>query len=105
MKEVVNVFTVALIAVVLIPVAFYAGSKHSDNYDTSDTIYKFIPEAPQDWIDKFGQSERTRLMHSISELRVVVQEQSKHIIAIESILQKEGIVKDVNDLIVTVPKE
>jgi hypothetical protein len=46
-------------------------------YDPNDPIYKFIPEAPKDWRDKFGTSERTRLMHSISELRVVVAAQGQ----------------------------
>lgn len=42
------------------------------SYDPNDPAYKFIPAAPQDWIDRFGDNERTRLLHTISEIRVVV---------------------------------
>lgn len=53
------------------------------SYDPNDRAYKFIPEAPDDWIAEFGTSERTRLLHSISELRVVVAAQGKRILALE----------------------
>jgi hypothetical protein len=48
-------------------------------YDPNDPAYKFIPEAGADWIEKFGNSERTRLLHTISELRVVVAGQNKRL--------------------------
>jgi hypothetical protein len=46
-------------------------------YDPNDPIYKFVPKAPEDWITRFGASERTRLIHAVSELRVVVLAQNK----------------------------
>ena len=52
-------------------------------YDPNDPAYKFIPAAPKEWTDKFGDNERTRLIHSISELRVVVAAQSKRILELE----------------------
>jgi len=52
-------------------------------YDPNDDIYKFIPPAGDDWIGEFGDSERTRLVHSISELRVVVAQVSARQIALE----------------------
>ncbi len=51
-------------------------------YDPNDAAYKFIPAAPADWIEMFGDNERTRLLHSISELRVVVNRQGETIDAL-----------------------
>ena len=47
------------------------------SYDPNDPIYKFIPAAPVEWTDMFGDTERTRLIHSISELRVVTAAQGQ----------------------------
>lgn len=66
-------------------------------YDPNDPAYKFIPPAPKEWRDKFGDTERTRLIHSISELRVVVAEQSKHILALENALKQANIIPDSNE--------
>jgi hypothetical protein len=52
-------------------------------YDPNDPAYKYIPEADPTWIEKFGASERTRLLHSISELRFVVAAQGRRIMALE----------------------
>jgi len=49
----------------------------TESYDPNDGAYKFIPEAPADWREQFGTNERTRLLHSISELRVVVARQGR----------------------------
>jgi hypothetical protein len=54
-----------------------------DAYDPNDAIYRYIAPADPSWIEKFGDDERTRLIHSISELRVVVAAQSKRLLALE----------------------
>jgi hypothetical protein len=53
------------------------------NYDPNDPIYKFIPEADPSWIKEFGDNERVRLIHSISELRVVVANMGKRLLELE----------------------
>jgi hypothetical protein len=53
-------------------------------YDPNDPAYKYIPEADPTWIEKFGASERTRLLHSISELRFVVAAQGKRLVELEN---------------------
>lgn len=70
-------------------------SVYTEPFDPCDPIYKFIQinygepnkpkwqAAPDDWILKFGNNERTMLLHSISELRVVAAAQSKRILALE----------------------
>jgi len=52
-------------------------------YNPNDPIYKFINPAPEDWTGQFGDNERTRLLHSISELRVVVAAQGLRILSLE----------------------
>jgi len=54
-----------------------------DSYDPNDPIYQLIPEAPSDWIEKFGDTERTRLIRCLSELRVVVALQGKRLKELE----------------------
>lgn len=46
-------------------------------YDPCDAVYKFLQPAPADWTKQFGNNERTCLIHSISELRVVVANMGK----------------------------
>lgn len=60
---------------------------HINSYDQNDGIYKFIPSAPEDWLKLFGDNERTRLLHSISELRVVVANQGRRILELEAKLK------------------
>ena len=75
----------------------------SDVYTASfeqDDIYKFLQtdygepnkpklqSAPDDWIEKFGDNERTLLFHTISELRVVVANQGKRIVTLTDRLDK-----------------
>jgi hypothetical protein len=71
-------------------------------FDASDGLYKFfqtdfgepnspgkphvakLQAAPDEWIKQFGNNERTALFHTISELRVVVANQSRRIMALEA---------------------
>jgi hypothetical protein len=63
-------------AIVVMAVLILAGCATTQTeqkpYDPNDAAYKYIPAAPPDWIEMFGDNERTRLLHTISELRVVV---------------------------------
>jgi len=59
------------------------GRVTGDSYDADNPAYKFIPAAPGEWIERFGDNERTRLLHTISELRVVVADQGRRLIALE----------------------
>jgi hypothetical protein len=54
--------------------------------DPCDPIYKFIPPADPSWTEMFGDNERTRLIHSISELRVVVVDQGIRLLGLEKAL-------------------
>ena len=56
-------------------------------YDPNDAIFKFIPEAGDDWLERFGTGERTRLIHTISEIRVVVAAQGNTIKALDARLK------------------
>jgi len=61
----------------------------------SDGIYRFIQTgfdpndpkkvqaAPDDWVQKFGNNERTLILYNISELRVIVANQAKRIAELE----------------------
>jgi hypothetical protein len=61
----------------------------SKSYDPNDPIYKFIPEADPSWIKEFGDNERTRLLHTISELRFVVAMQGKRMMELEQWLKTQ----------------
>jgi hypothetical protein len=41
-------------------------------YDPNDPMYNFIPMAHVSWREKYGDNERTRLIYSISEMRVAI---------------------------------
>ena len=58
-------------------------------YDPNDVIYQYIPPAPELWRDEFGDNERTRLLHSISEIRTVVANQGGKLREIEKILTSD----------------
>ena len=65
-------------------------------FDPCDPAYKFFQihygepnkprwqAAPDDWVRQFGDSERTMLIHAVSELRVVVAAQGKRLLALEA---------------------
>lgn len=69
---------------------------YTEPFDPCDPAYKFLQirygdpnnphwqAAPDDWIQKFGNNERTCLIHAISELRVVVAAQGRRLLDIES---------------------
>lgn len=65
-------------------------------FDPCDPAYKFMVPPPKDWAEKFGNNERTMLIHAVSELRVVVAAQSKRLLALEE-WQKKQPVWDPND--------
>lgn len=64
---------------------------YTEPFDPCDPAYKFIQTnygepnkpkwqaAPDDWVRKFGNNERTMLIHAVSELRVVVASLSKEV--------------------------
>lgn len=54
-----------------------------DTYDARDARYKYIPEAPEEWRVRFGDSERTRVLQSLSEVRVIMDRMSRRIVALE----------------------
>ena len=68
---------------------------YTEPFDVNDPAYKFfqtnygepnapkLQSAPDDWVQRFGDSERTMLLHAVSELRVAVAIQSKRILEIE----------------------
>lgn len=68
---------------------------YTSPFDAGDPAYKFfqtnygepnkpkMQAAPDDWIQKFGNNERTMLLHTISELRVVVAQQGDRILGLE----------------------
>lgn len=59
-------------------------SVYTEPFDPCDPAYKFLQPPPKDWAEKFGYSERTMLIHAISELRAVVAQQGKRLMALES---------------------
>jgi hypothetical protein len=65
------------------------------NYDPNDPIYQFIPAAHDSWIEKFGDSHKTRMVHSISELRVITGQLGKRLLELE---KQESKPIDVNDI-------
>jgi len=60
-----------------------SSSVYTEPFDPCDPAYKFINPPPKDWAEKFGNSERTMLIHAVSELRVVVAAQGLRILALE----------------------
>ena len=57
----------------------------SDPNDPNSTVK--IQAAPDDWVQAFGNNERTLLFHTISELRVIMSAQSRKILELESRLK------------------
>ena len=62
-------------------------NSYSKLYDPNRPEYKFLQPAPKDWTDRFGDTERTCLIHAISELRVVVAAQSRRLLELEKKLE------------------
>ena len=74
--------TVIMVTVIALLAGCATTTQQTAVYDPNDAAYKFIPAAPADWVEMFGDNERTRLLHSISELRVVVNKQAQTIEAL-----------------------
>ncbi len=76
-------------AVIIIAVLCLAGCQTEPKivYDPNHAIYKFIPLADKSWVDMFGDTDDTRMKHSLSELRVVVAAQGNLIKAHEDRLK------------------
>ncbi len=53
------------------------------SYDPNDPIFRYIPPADETWTEQFGDTERTRLIHSISEVRVLLANVSKRLMLLE----------------------
>lgn len=64
-------------------------SVYTEPFDPCDPAYKFLQAPPKDWAEKFGNNERTALIHAVSELRVVVAAQSKRLLALEALHKNE----------------
>jgi len=70
-------------------------SVYTEPFDPCDPAYKFFQirygdpsnpkwqAAPDEWIQRFGNNERTMLLQTISELRVVVAAQGKRLMEFE----------------------
>ena len=68
---------------------------YTEPFDVNDLAYKFfqtnygepnapkLQSAPDDWVQRFGDSERTLLLHAVSELRVIIAIQNKRILELE----------------------
>lgn len=90
MRNIVIGFAICLVFILCIGAGRYQVGKflspdiYTQNYDPNDPIYRYIPPAESSWIEQFGDNERTRLLHSISEIRVVVAAQSKRLFELES---------------------
>ncbi len=65
-----------------------ASSVYTEPFDPCDPAYRFINPPPKDWAEKFGNSERTMLIHAVSELRVVVAAQGARILSLEADVKK-----------------
>lgn len=57
-------------------------------YDANDPIYQFIPIPPANWVESFGDNERSRVLHSVSELRLVLATMGRTIITLEAEVQE-----------------
>ena len=74
-----------------------APSVYTEPFDPCDPAYKFMVPPPKDWAEKFGNNERTMLIHAVSELRVVVAAQGQRLLALEAIHKDELTPKDPNE--------
>ena len=46
-------------------------------FDPNDPLVPFLSTPPETWLGKFGDSERSRTIYTIAELRVLNQQQQK----------------------------
>lgn len=53
-------------------------------YDPNDKAYKFLSPPEESWIKELGESERTRVLYNLSELRAAVAILSRRVTALEA---------------------
>lgn len=55
----------------------------SRTYDPNDARYKFLAPASKEWVEAFGDSERTRVLYNLSLMRIALAQQKKAIEALQ----------------------
>lgn len=58
----------------------------SAHYDPNDPAYKYLPTPPAKWLERFGDSERSRVLYGISAVRVQQEMQSQALAKIQRTL-------------------
>jgi len=69
------VLIVGILAICFMNCMYIVSTTESNTYNPNDEIYMYIPPANDTWTEKFGDNERTRLISSLSELRIVTHNQ------------------------------
>ncbi len=64
----------------------------NDVYDPNNPIYKFIPEAGDDWKKAFGDTDDTRMKHTISEMRVIMAGIGRRLLVLENLADPNEVV-------------
>lgn len=54
--------------------------------DPNDPVYKYLPPPPAKWLERFGDTERSRLLYGISAVRVQQEMQSQALAKIQRTL-------------------
>lgn len=77
-------------------------SVYTEPFDPCDPAYKFLEirfgdpnnlrwqSAPDDWISKFGNNERTMFLHETSKLKVVVAGLAREVLALRAEVAAQG---------------
>jgi hypothetical protein len=52
-------------------------------YDPNDALYRLIPPAHESWIEIGGDNHKTRITHSLSEVRMVTGALGRRVLALE----------------------
>ena len=65
------------------PIEYTVTTVYPDIYDPNDEIYSYLPEPPGHWKEKYGDVERTRLIHALSEQRIAIALQGKRLKELE----------------------
>ena len=75
-------FTILIVALVMrAPEEMLFGSSDKRivayEFDPNDPLVPFLSTPPETWLEKFGDSERSRTIYTIAELRVLHQQQQQ----------------------------